>query len=311
MPWCPKCKNEYIDGIEVCSDCGCKLVESLEEELSEPLTFGTEEEIDALIDFLTYSKVKGVQKKWDERDQIYELYVSASDQKKAVRYIQLFESQSKLQKKNSQSTEEEEDFLQMPETDLSEESTEEEPTENGEEEDSRLFSGKQVPTRGVYQAASKRAEEYKSGAVTLLFTGVVGFVLLILLLTGIIPLNLAVTTKYLAGIVMGALFLVFIIMGILSFRSYKELEGKAVKENNLKEELLRWCHENMTTDSIDREFSFSDSDSEEMKYFKRSAKMKKMITENFLHLEEGYLDSFVDELYPDIFETEEDNEENL
>ena len=31
MAWCPKCKCEYVDGIKVCADCGCDLVESLEE----------------------------------------------------------------------------------------------------------------------------------------------------------------------------------------------------------------------------------------------------------------------------------------
>ena len=27
MPWCPKCKTEYREGIEVCADCGSQLVE--------------------------------------------------------------------------------------------------------------------------------------------------------------------------------------------------------------------------------------------------------------------------------------------
>ena len=31
MPWCPKCKNEYYEGIKVCADCGCELVDSLKE----------------------------------------------------------------------------------------------------------------------------------------------------------------------------------------------------------------------------------------------------------------------------------------
>ncbi len=31
MPWCPKCRNEYYEGVKVCADCGCELVDSLEE----------------------------------------------------------------------------------------------------------------------------------------------------------------------------------------------------------------------------------------------------------------------------------------
>ena len=29
MPWCPKCKNEYRAGIEVCADCNVPLVADL------------------------------------------------------------------------------------------------------------------------------------------------------------------------------------------------------------------------------------------------------------------------------------------
>ena len=27
MPWCPKCEVEYKDGVEVCVDCGTKLID--------------------------------------------------------------------------------------------------------------------------------------------------------------------------------------------------------------------------------------------------------------------------------------------
>ena len=32
MPWCPKCKTEYRDGVTACPDCGSRLVEELPEE---------------------------------------------------------------------------------------------------------------------------------------------------------------------------------------------------------------------------------------------------------------------------------------
>lgn len=35
--WCPNCKNEYIDGITVCADCGASLVDELKEDITEEL----------------------------------------------------------------------------------------------------------------------------------------------------------------------------------------------------------------------------------------------------------------------------------
>lgn len=38
--FCPKCKAEYVDGVKVCADCGCDLVDKLkgEEEFQEYVT---------------------------------------------------------------------------------------------------------------------------------------------------------------------------------------------------------------------------------------------------------------------------------
>ena len=40
---------------------------------------------------------------------------------------------------------------------------------------------------------------------------------------------------------------------------------------------------------------------EELQYFKRAEKMKEMISGKFMNLDEAFLDSFVDDLYQNIF----------
>ena len=125
-------------------------------------------------------------------------------------------------------------------------------------------------------------------------------ILLICLLAGVLPIQLNGSTKYLTGGVMGALFLVFIVMGVLSLKSSRQFEGKAKEESALKEELRRWCDENITAEAVDA--SIPDlPDAEEARYFRRTERIRAMISEHFLNLEAGYLENFVDEIYPQFF----------
>lgn len=245
MSWCPICKNEYVEGITVCADCGAQLVESLEDiETAEDVL--EEEMLEGQI--LSES---GIADGETEEDGVVDARI-------------------------------------IPDGLASEES---------ESEDSR----NNVWVRS-YQNSAQKAEDNKSSAYTLLFIGVIGLILCILVLCGVIPLyQNAPTTKYLVCGVMSALFILFIVFGIVSMKTFKILSLKAKSEDSLVEEITKWCTENLTKEGIDEGLFENEELPEEQKYFKRTEKIKKLIQDKFMNLEESFLDNFIDDYYQNLF----------
>ena len=218
MAWCPNCKCEYIEGIKVCADCGCELVDTLE---SENETVETIEEIAAEVEKFEFD----------------------------------------------------------------------------EEEPSPKY-------HSPYMNNEERAEENRTAAYTLLLVGVVGLVLIVLFFFDVINLHMALTSKYMITGVMGALFVLFIIMGIVSMKNSRILIQKASKENNLTMEIRKWYKENLKKEQVDALLELGEQP-EELKYFQRFDYMKKAIQNQFMNLDEAYLDRLIEEAYPEIFEEEE------
>ncbi len=233
MAWCPECKCEYVEGIRVCADCGCELVETLEEEKEEEWV----EDIEIV------SSVK----------HSYDMFP----------------------------------FYAHPETEM--------PAFNEEEIRDKI-------NRGRYVSNAEKAQENRTSAYTLLIVGCVGLIVIILFFFDLLPIHRLVVNKYMISGVMGAMFILFTILGYTSLRNAKVLAGKARKEDNLTLEIKKWCKGCIFPDYIDKELDFQENTAEELKYFARSEKIKDMIMEQFMNLDEDYLDHLVDEIYPEIFE---------
>ncbi len=122
---------------------------------------------------------------------------------------------------------------------------------------------------------------------------------------GIIPIHMAVFSKYMISGVMGVMFILFLIMGIVSLRNFKLFKKRAAKENNLTAEIRKWCLQNLHKETIDQSLCFDASISEELKYFQRFEIVKKAIQKKFLNLDEAYVERLVEEMYPELFEKQD------
>lgn len=257
MAWCPKCKNEYREGITVCPDCGEALVS--EEELTDwvSVLFGEQDEMEKLKDFLTYNGVGKSKLVYDETEQVYELFVDAKDEKKAKTIARVFlEQQEKEHKENAVWEEAAVDEFLMPDGD---EASEEKPN-SGE-----LLKAASTQGGLTYMNSGAKAEENRSSAWVLLIVGALGILVMALGITGVLPFNIG--NPYMFYGVMSAVFILFIVMGVVSMRNAKLFEKKAESENSLVDTLLKWREENLTAEKIDAQIENAADTPEEALYY--------------------------------------------
>ena len=224
MPWCPKCKNEYREGIKVCADCGIELVERLERTEGSPLIFGDQSQMEELGRFLAYNHLETVRVKKDEKEGVYELYIGDEERQKASMAVKIF-----LQQKAGK----EKEALEAADGDTTE---------------STASNAETSTYTGIYIDSAKQAEENRSSGYMLVVVGGIGLAAIGLILADILRLPAGIMNKYMICSVTGALFLLFFVMGILSIRSSRSLKVKAESESSLTSEMS--CHKSLQSTHI-------------------------------------------------------------
>ncbi len=294
---CPKCRNEYRDGITVCADCGCQLVSEKEIVERVPLLFGDEEGMRQLKEYLEYNGLEDMEIVYDEKEVVHELLINEKDKQRAVKLAAVFMQQEQVRQA--------EEAVRMQEEQARREAEMPQPqwfgmgTEEHKEEVVRHAQPVRRSSRG-YQNKSEQAAENKSSAWTLLIVGSVGLVGLALLLTGVLPLQLRGANRYMIGGIMGVLFVIFIVMGFVSLKNSKLYAKEADSEDSLKSTMEKWCRENLDGAKIDASLQLSTMSETEW-YFHRTALLKAVLNRQFVNLDQEFLDHFVDDMYDTIF----------
>ena len=298
MPWCPKCRNEYVEGVTVCADCGCALVDSPEEYSRAELEQGAQDKMQELVRFLTANGVAGARMEETELPEETLVTVEEKELTRAERYKTVF-----LKEWAKEHPEEQEEKMEAAPEEMAE--AYETELQSGQQEGMARTETKGLSGSPVYENASQKAESFRSGAWMLIFVGVAGLILLALAIAGFLPVHLAGVSGVLSGLVMGALFVAFLISGISSLKTSRQLEGKAKEESDLEEELLDWCRTHLSAEQIDASIEEL-PESEEERYFRRTERIRSLIVRDFMNLDEAYLESFVDEIYTEYFDAPEE-----
>lgn len=150
-----------------------------------------------------------------------------------------------------------------------------------------------------YKDNETRAQDNKSSAWVLTVIGIIGNICLVLGLLGIIPIK--VGNPYFFYGVLFALFIVFVVMGIVSFFNSKKFEIKAKSENSLVDSIIQWSEKNLTSELIDSSIDDAELSVEEI-YFKRIEIIADHLNKQFVNLDPEFVDNLIDStIYDMIF----------
>lgn len=151
----------------------------------------------------------------------------------------------------------------------------------------------------AYVSKKSKTEDMKSTAYTFISVGILGLVFLILLAMDVFPLSMSEYMKVMICTVMGAMFIIFLIIGIRSFKQIKSYSDAADTEEHLLSEVTSWFRSSYDKNFIDSTLDVDQP--EETLYFARYEIMRQCITEKYPNLEESLLDHMIETLYTEIF----------
>ncbi len=207
MPWCPICKNEYVEGRTHCPDCDADLVDLLPEEtIEQSVPLPDEEEL----------------------------------------------------------------------ADIA----------------ARTAAASQMNT---HIPAKDRHADLRSSALTFLFVGGIGFLVITLALIGVITLPLTLFSLA----IMEVVFVIFIIIAVTSFKKAMSILDDISKESDLEARIQEWAKTNLSAAELS---ALPEEDTpEEMRYFIITEAIRKKLMLDFPELDDAYAESLTESLYNELY----------
>lgn len=230
----------------------------------EPVAYLSEEKANRFAEFLKFSGIKEVTNELDSLSGSYVVSTDSTDFEKAQNLFHIF-SENEL----------------------------------GTEE-SEISSEASFKRTNLYESSAEKYSDNLSSAITFLICGILGLAVLLLDDFHVIRLfNTSGAFFILSNIVLGGLFLVFIVIGLKSLKYSKTIKSQVALENEEKQQIQEWLQQHITKEMI--EASCNQDIPEEMKYFSRSEYLQNAIKAEFTGLDDGIIESACDHYIEELF----------
>ena len=306
MPWCPKCKTEYREGVTHCADCKTELVADYKEVLlyhatamlikvdGDHLPF-----VQKLQEFLKYSGISSVIRR--ENHEIG-IYVAPEDFNKAKKLFKAFYSveveqeaqrMKEIEEAGSVTKEAYNNYFGDDEDDDFEDTSNE--TNTG-----TVSGGCASPSASCasgkskeYVSAAARYEDYKSSGTTFTVLGIIGLIVGILSLADVITFF---GSGY-SSLVLVLVFGVFLVLGIVSYVKADQLKAGAVAETKLISDVKEWMNQNITDEMLAAlNPEEDDPETSELLYLERMDSLVDTILTAFPNVHASLAEQLIEEL---------------
>lgn len=155
---------------------------------------------------------------------------------------------------------------------------------------------------GKFKKASDKYNDLHSSSICLLFVGILGTLYVILDYFKVLPFSFNNNGNFMFYIVMGSLFVIFIIAGIYTAMSAKKIKSTISDEESNTDSIITWALENLSASQLDASIDDINDCIEEEKYLLRIAAIEAMLIKEFNLEDESYINALIDEIYPELYE---------